>query len=645
MIKKTKILLLFLMSFQAYGQTFYPAVNNTSPVFQLPPQQQPVHMLPWCPFAVGMACVNALASQAQFLPGLSTQSYSIPMLYLNNKTSSTAGGVYDRIHPKNSNSSSTKQKRAKEKDFYLNETTSRKQKKKQRDRAIYFRNVDTGDILVKKDGKIFEGPLVYVPTYQLNNPNNAVASTDNTPFPTPAIQPDEKDKDRITQQISKQLIENQPTQENSPSSLSSAQAIEVDASAGIKLVETELPKDLKSHCLIGGLVREKMKDGKCPTKGNSCPNKKDGFRCGPIFNSICISRTPIKNLSKRCAQKSGDIISEENYKKLLENDPVAEFCKINSTKANCRNYPNISQLSQVEQEAGFCEDCDATSKPSVSPENQAVSDVVDASLSHDFTDMLSDSLFDRSKCVDFKNCSGHDSCQPGGPWKTKNWKKDVCRTNCSKKKKSYEPKNKCAGYFAHSLNSTLREYFKDYCKKHNPKGKCKVNSNSICEKNFVSDGGFCFLNLDGKDRIDGKLDSEVRATCNFYAKGFPTHITNDDGKSIPLFKEIPIPKDPDDLPVGAIIVSKIRSKWGHVEVKTNKSKSFCSKTETCFCSDVCTSRTLDHVKEKRYDPKVAFILNPEAAAEAKKAKGYSDLTTSFPFLLVFFPPNNTQDLF
>ena len=653
MIKKTKILLLFLISFQAYGDLrLYPVVNNTSPVFQLPPQQRSVQILPWCPYTSGMTCANALASQAQLIPHLSTQSYSVPMILLNQSLSSNKGGVYDSIRP-SLKSSSRKRKR--------NRDTS----------ESYFRNVDTGHIQVKKDGEVVgEGPLVFIPSDQLQptessqspsitTPSNAPDPSsfpDSNPFPTPVTEPKETEIEQLAQQLERSLRDNtetknsqQPkedsTNEEETASLSSHQAVEIDTSSGLRVVETELPEELKDHCLIGGLLREKKIGGKCPTKGNSCPSKSDGFRCGPIFNSVCISRTPIKNLSKRCAQKSGDIISEENYKKLLENDPVAEFCKINSTKANCRNYPNISQLSQVEQEAGVCEDCDATSKTNVSPENQAVSDVIDASLTHDFTDILSESLYTRAACNSRPKCSTHGVCSP---WSRDN---DPCRISCSNIKDVDKSKNKCAGYTVHSLNLTLREYFKDYCKKHKKKEKCHTNSNSICEKNFVFHHGLCALNLDGKDRIDGNSiedgtrNTGVRGKCNETSPGFPTHITNDDGESIPLFKEISMPKDPKDLPEGAIVVSKTKNTSGHVEVKTNKSSKFCSEDDTCFCSDFCTGRSSADFNGGYFDAQVVFVLNPEAAAEAKKAKGYSNLTTSFPFLQVFFPPNSTQGIF
>lgn len=53
-------------------------------------------------------------------------------------------------------------------------------------------------------------------------------------------------------------------------------------------------------CLIGGVQRS-LVNGLCPTFGRSCSKKEDSFKCGEIYNETCVSRTPIKTLSKRCA--------------------------------------------------------------------------------------------------------------------------------------------------------------------------------------------------------------------------------------------------------------------------------------------------------------------------------------------------------
>ena len=75
-----------------------------------------------------------------------------------------------------------------------------------------------------------------------------------------------------------------------------------------------------------------------------------------------------------------------------------------------------------------------------------------------------------------------------------------------------------------------------------------------------------------------------------------------------------MPKDPNDLPVGAIVVSKSRTKLGrkhgHIEIKTNQK---CNGS-ACFCSDFCTDRDKNDYKPRgTYPYSVAFQLNPEAA--------------------------------
>ena len=60
-------------------------------------------------------------------------------------------------------------------------------------------------------------------------------------------------------------------------------------------------------CIIGGANIWSVRSGKkyvCPTRGRDCDGKPDSFRCGAIFSEVCISRTPISDLSERCYKES-----------------------------------------------------------------------------------------------------------------------------------------------------------------------------------------------------------------------------------------------------------------------------------------------------------------------------------------------------
>lgn len=51
-------------------------------------------------------------------------------------------------------------------------------------------------------------------------------------------------------------------------------------------------------CAIGGIFRT-PRGGKCPTFGRSC-GEGDTFKCGSVFGQVCVSRTPIADISDRC---------------------------------------------------------------------------------------------------------------------------------------------------------------------------------------------------------------------------------------------------------------------------------------------------------------------------------------------------------
>lgn len=66
-------------------------------------------------------------------------------------------------------------------------------------------------------------------------------------------------------------------------------------------------------CLVGG-AEVPFKNGACSTRTQPCTNAKkgindpkNGFQCGPVFASECISRTPVDNISIRCSEEKVDL--------------------------------------------------------------------------------------------------------------------------------------------------------------------------------------------------------------------------------------------------------------------------------------------------------------------------------------------------
>ncbi len=94
-------------------------------------------------------------------------------------------------------------------------------------------------------------------------------------------------------------------------------------------------------CIICGSILNTVNvNGKnvCPTKGKPCndsgnPNF-DGFRCGPIFGEVCISRTPVSNISERGFKiASNKITDKKEYEKMVKTIALdfAQLCNSTST--------------------------------------------------------------------------------------------------------------------------------------------------------------------------------------------------------------------------------------------------------------------------------------------------------------------------
>ena len=158
-----KFFILLVFFTKAYGNPFYPTVGPAAPVFNLPNNQ--IRISPWCPIGSGSVCASSLADQALLIPQASAQSYSIPLILLNNSSVKPSSNSYDRIFP----------------------TFGKKERKSSLLRASrsYYRNIDTGDIQIQESGKVIgEGPLVYVPIEDLQG--SAAVKSPSVKAPTEA---------------------------------------------------------------------------------------------------------------------------------------------------------------------------------------------------------------------------------------------------------------------------------------------------------------------------------------------------------------------------------------------------------------------------------------------------------------------------
>ncbi len=104
------------------------------------------------------------------------------------------------------------------------------------------------------------------------------------------------------------------------------------------------------RCLVGGVSVPRI-SGLCSTRNNTCvlensdpasasdsSPSEDSFKCGPIFGSACVRRTPISSLSQRCHAASpsaeNGIVDYDTFKKTGE-ELHASYCQ-NDRSDGCK---------------------------------------------------------------------------------------------------------------------------------------------------------------------------------------------------------------------------------------------------------------------------------------------------------------------
>lgn len=102
--------------------------------------------------------------------------------------------------------------------------------------------------------------------------------------------------------------------------------------------------DSKPTCPVGGWEREMVEEhGElfCPTTGKPCGKLgKRGFQCGVIFDSACVPRTPVENLTERCQKAAGDVMPDKS-----QYDSVQ--AQLNGVATRCRSGAYIDRFKPV----------------------------------------------------------------------------------------------------------------------------------------------------------------------------------------------------------------------------------------------------------------------------------------------------------
>ena len=181
-------------------------------------------------------------------------------------------------------------------------------------------------------------------------------------------------------------------------------------------------------------------------------------------------------------------------------------------------------------------------------------------------------------------------------------------------------RGRCMRYVNAAIMSTVYSFFDRYCP-NRPFDylSCldsQAEQGTLCDQGFIFPSALCGLSLDGEDRYDLIESRGVRRRCrNWFKHNKRLFFVNSLGRGeresleIPLFQRIEIPEDPEDLPEGAIIVSKSHSIHGHTEIKTNRRECGKGKKDFCFCSDFCDSRKGGYKWPLK--PQVVFQWHPE----------------------------------
>lgn len=107
-----------------------------------------------------------------------------------------------------------------------------------------------------------------------------------------------------------------------------------------QLQPSALADNTSTNCVVGGVLLSRVDRGGrsiCPATGRSCQisNSNDNFKCGNIFNEVCVTRLPLDGLSKRCQTAANNRLPQ--YGKIKsELEKLETFCQsINSGSQGC----------------------------------------------------------------------------------------------------------------------------------------------------------------------------------------------------------------------------------------------------------------------------------------------------------------------
>ena len=231
-------------------------------------------------------------------------------------------------------------------------------------------------------------------------------------------------------------------------------------------------------------------------------------------------------------------------------------------------------------------------------------------------DYFLDTIFENADC----ECQGNGGCTRGcGLASDSGDSHPLPIRKCERKKPIRRSSATCAKHVTGAIMAVINKFLMNQCKnthsemfKNITYTQClknfdedvRNNNVNICRYGFRFDYAFCMLNLDGQSHhlYDTISNKNVKSTCKRWNPYNQLLLAVDASPYyremilIPFFKKISpdkykeFQKDTSKIPEGSIIVTRLYSSEGHVEVKTNRSECGKDKNQTCFCSDHCNER-------------------------------------------------------
>lgn len=322
-------------------------------------------------------------------------------------------------------------------------------------------------------------------------------------------------------------------------------------------------------CIVGGVLRTRNAEDKCPMDDRICELGPGSFRCGDVYGNHCIMNNSWalrQTVSDRCHDESTALrVSALNYPeyKARVEATAQEYCNsLEDSDADdgCRNLlmrlkalENKTQerspasALEKETEAGtLCMDdaCRSTQEGSTTNELTEIQQTIDTATGADqdekFSELMeyfTDNISEISQCnCERKNSACSGGCAPKAEIEELGYGSPNPFEVCTRPRE--KTNDLCMRYVRNSIMNTSRKFLKKFCKEHmnitppvnlQDEWKCereyaaletavrdegnsdRAEDFNICAHGFSFSDAFCAINLDGQgaDHYMNDTDSDL----------------------------------------------------------------------------------------------------------------------------------------